>query len=255
MKEELLKVLSNRPLTDPSGQTPVYEMVLGEVAEHMHPGQFVQIALPGKFLRRPISVCDMKEDPSDPGKWQLTIVYKVVGQGTEDLSHYKEGETLSVLTGLGNGYDLSVSGDAPLLLGGGVGTPPMFLLARELVKEGKNVRVILGFNHADEVFYEEEFRALGTQVKVVTVDGSYGEKGFVTDHLPETITSYYTCGPEPMLRAVWKTIEAPGQLSFESRMGCGFGACMGCTMKTRDGFKRICKEGPVLRKEEILWET
>ena len=248
MREELLKVLSNRPLTDPAADLPVYEMVLAGVSEPMRPGQFVQIALPGRFLRRPISVCDLE------GR-NLTIIYKVVGKGTEDLSSYQPGDTMQVLTGLGNGYDLSGCGDRPLLLGGGVGTPPLYLLAKELIKAGKNVRVILGFNKANEVFYEEQFRALGAQVSVTTADGSYGIRGFVTDAIPEEVTSYFACGPEPMLKAVYRKISAPGQLSFESRMGCGFGACMGCTMKTKDGYKRICKEGPVLRKEEILWDA
>ena len=253
MKEELLRVVSNRPLT--GGAAPVFEMVLSGVTETMRPGQFVQIRLPGRFLRRPISVCDLREDPENPGTFLLTIVYKVVGEGTSDMTCCQPDDELSVLTGLGNGYDLLQSGEAPLLLGGGVGTPPMYLLAKELIKEGKNVRVILGFNRADEIFYEKQFRELGCEVTVTTVDGSYGKKGFVTDALPEEMSSYYACGPEPMLRAVWNRIDAPGQLSFESRMGCGFGACMGCTMKTAGGYKRICKEGPVLRKEEILWES
>ncbi|MBO4888883.1 MAG: dihydroorotate dehydrogenase electron transfer subunit [Firmicutes bacterium] len=253
MKDERLKIVSNRPLTE--GAAPVWEMVFSGVTEPMRPGQFVQIALPGRFLRRPISVCDLKEDPQNPGTFLLTVVYKVVGQGTADMTGYQPNDELSVLTGLGNGYDLSDSGDDPLLLGGGVGTPPMYFLAKELIKEGKSIRVILGFNRADEVFYEEEFRRLGARVNLTTVDGSYGQKGFVTDVLPEEISSYYACGPEPMLKAVHKKIAVPGQLSFESRMGCGFGACMGCTMKTAGGYKRICKEGPVLRKEEILWEN
>ena len=177
-----------------------------------------------------------------------------MGKGTEKMSGMKEGEVLDVLTGLGNGYALSDAGDAPLLIGGGVGVPPMYLLAKDLIAMGKTVSVILGFNTKDEIFYEEEFRALGTKVFVTTVDGSYGIKGFVTDAMKEINYSYfYTCGPEPMLKAVWKSSVTGGQFSFEERMGCGFGACMGCSCKTLTGNKRICKDGPVLRKEEILW--
>jgi len=179
-----------------------------------------------------------------------------VGKGTEKMSRMQTGETIDILTGLGNGYDLSLSGDAPLLIGGGVGVPPMYLLAKDLIAKGKQVSVILGFNTKDEIFYEEEFKALGAHVTVATVDGSYGVKGFVTDAMKDIKYSYfYTCGPEPMLKAVWKTSETSGQFSFEERMGCGFGACMGCSCKTLTGNKRICKDGPVLRKEEILWEN
>ena len=210
-------------------------------------GQFVNIRLDGMFLRRPISVCDCAGGV-------LTIIYKVVGRGTEQMSKMTEGESLDLLTGLGNGYDTSLSGDRPLLLGGGVGVPPMYMLCKELVKEGKKPTVILGFNKADEVFYEEEFRSLGATVLVATADGSYGIKGFVTTAMEGVDYSYfYTCGPEPMLKAVYNATKTNGQFSFEERMGCGFGACMGCSCKTITGYKRICKEGPVLTKEEILW--
>jgi len=211
-------------------------------------GQFVNIKLNGLFLRRPISVCDYDEDT-------LTIIYKVVGKGTEAMRAMIPGAKLDILTGLGNGYDLSVSGDRPVLLGGGVGVPPMYNLAKKLIADGKKVSVILGFNTESEIFYEEEFRALGCDVSVTTVDGSYGIKGFVTDALPENYTYFYTCGPEPMLKAVYRATATSGQMSFEERMGCGFGACMGCSCKTLTGYKRICKEGPVMRKEEILWEN
>ena len=210
-------------------------------------GQFVNIRLDGMFLRRPISVCDCAGGV-------LTIIYKVVGRGTEQMSKMTEGESLDLLTGLGNGYDTSLSGDRPLLLGGGVGVPPMYMLCKELVKEGKKPTVILGFNKADEVFYEEKFRSLGATVLVATADGSYGIKGFVTTAMEGVDYSYfYTCGPEPMLKAVYNATKTNGQFSFEERMGCGFGACMGCSCKTITGYKRICKEGPVLTKEEILW--
>jgi len=243
MKQGLFTIVENIPLTD-----SVYKMVLqGDTSAITAPGQFVNIQLEGLYLRRPISVCDVQGD-------QLTIIYKVVGKGTKQMSRMQDG-CLDVLTGLGNGYDLSLSGDKPVLLGGGVGVPPMYLLARNLVAQGKQVSVILGFNTKSEVFYEEEFKALGCDVAVTTVDGSYGLKGFVTDALKEMeYTYFYTCGPEPMLKAVYKTSVTSGQMSFEKRMGCGFGACMGCSCKTLTGYKRICKEGPVMKKEEILWE-
>ena len=243
MKQGFFKIVQNTPLTD-----CVYKMTLqGDVSAVTAPGQFVNIKLDGLYLRRPISVCDVTGDT-------LTIIYKVVGKGTQQLSEMQEG-TLDVLTGLGNGYDLTVAGENPVLLGGGVGVPPMYLLAKKLLSEGKKVRVILGFNTATEVFYEKEFAALGADVTVTTVDGSYGTKGFVTDVLnAENYSYFYTCGPEPMLKAVNKASTTSGQMSFEKRMGCGFGACMGCSCKTITGYKRICKEGPVMRKEEILWE-
>ena len=243
MKDCTMTVLQNRPLTK-----DVYELILrGDTSEITKPGQFVNLKISGLYLRRPISVCNLEGD-------RLTLIYKSVGTGTQALSQMREGETLPVLTGLGNGYDTSPAGDAPLLLGGGVGVPPLYLLARQLIAEGKHVSVVLGFNRADEVFYENEFRALGASVTVTTVDGSYGVKGFVTDALPEHYSYFYTCGPEPMLRAVYRKTATSGSFSFEKRMGCGFGACMGCSCKTITGNKRICREGPVLQKEEILWE-
>ena len=243
MKQSIFEIRSNEALTD-----SVYKMVLaGDTSAITASGQFVNIQLSGKFLRRPISVCDYDDAT-------LTLVYKVVGHGTEQMSAMAAGEKLDILTGLGNGYDLSLSGDHPVLLGGGVGVPPMYNLAKKLRAEGKTVSVILGFNTKSEIFYEEEFKALGCDVTVTTVDGSYGTKGFVTDALPENYTYFYTCGPEPMLKAVYRATNTSGQMSFEERMGCGFGACMGCSCKTLTGYKRICKEGPVMRKEEILWE-
>ncbi|MBO4834679.1 MAG: dihydroorotate dehydrogenase electron transfer subunit [Lachnospiraceae bacterium] len=224
-----------------------FRMILeGDTSEIQKPGQFVNIRLDGFFLRRPISVCDCEGS-------LLTIIYKTVGKGTTAMAEMKAGQTLLLLTGLGNGYETDDSGDAPLLIGGGAGVPPMYLLARKLRKEGKQVTAILGFNTKNEKFYEEEFRKIGCQVIVTTVDGSYGTKGFVTDAFPETYSYVYACGPEPMLKAVYHKAE-DGQFSFEERMGCGFGACMGCSCKTITGYKRICKDGPVLRKEEILWE-
>ncbi len=222
-------------------------MVLeGDAKAITAPGQFVNVAVDGLYLRRPLSVCDYGSDT-------LTLVYKTVGKGTEKLSCMREGN-LDILVGLGNGYDLSVCGEKPLLIGGGVGVPPLYNLCKKLVATGKDVSVILGFNTADEVFYEEEFKALGARVSVATVDGSYGEKGFVTDVMQKTAYSYfYTCGPEPMLKAVDKIALTSGQFSFEERMGCGFGACMGCSCKTKYGNKRICKDGPVLKREEIIW--
>lgn len=242
MKQSIFKILTNTPLT-----SSVYKMVLrGDTSAITAPGQFVNIRLEGKFLRRPISVCDYDVET-------LTLVYKVVGSGTEQMAAMKAGETLDILTGLGNGYDLSPAGEAPVLIGGGVGVPPLYHLAKKLLSQGKAVNVILGFNTREEIFFEEEFKALGCTVTVTTVDGSCGVKGFVTNALPENYTYFYTCGPEPMLKAVYRATATSGQMSFEERMGCGFGACMGCSCKTLTGYKRICKEGPVMRKEEIAW--
>ena len=242
MKQSIFEIKENVYLTE-----SVLKMTLsGDTSEITSPGQFVNIKLDGFFLRRPISVCDCEDGT-------LTIVYKVVGSGTEAMSAMKEGR-LDILTGLGNGYDLSVSGNKPLLIGGGVGVPPLYMLAKKLIEEGKEVSVILGFNTKSEVFYEDEFKALGAKVLVTTVDGSYGIKGFVTNAMDGIdYTYFYTCGPEPMLKAVYNSSVTEGQFSFEERMGCGFGACMGCSCKTITGYKRICKEGPVMRKEEILW--
>ena len=243
MRQLLFEIKENRPLTK-----DIMEMVLaGDTSDITRPGQFVNIKLDGLYLRRPISICDAEE-----GK--LTLIYKVVGKGTEQMRDMTEG-TLDILSSLGNGYDTSISGEKPLLIGGGVGVPPLYMLAKELRKEGKEVSVILGFNTKEEIFYEEEFKALGCKVYVTTVDGSYGIKGFVTEAMKEIdYTHFFTCGPEPMLKAVWNASETSGQLSFEERMGCGFGACMGCSCKTLTGFKRICKDGPIMMKEEILWK-
>ena len=243
MKQGIFKISLNEKLAD-----NVYKMVLqGDTSDITACGQFINIQLEGLYLRCPISVCDCDES-------SVTIIYKVVGKGTEQMSKMAVGETLDVLTGLGNGYDLLLSGDKPVLLGGGVGVPPLYMLAKELKKQGKEVSVILGFNTSSEVFYENEFKALGCDVTVTTVDGSYGVKGFVTNAYPKEYTYFYTCGPEPMLKAIYKTAETSGQMSFVERMGCGFGACMGCSCKTITGYKRICKDGPVMLKEEILWE-
>ena len=242
MKQSIFTIVSNEALT-----RDVFKMVLsGDTSHVTNCGQFVNIQLEGLFLRRPISVCDYDEKT-------LTIIYKVVGKGTEAMSAMAPGAKLDILTGLGNGYDLSFAGENPVLLGGGVGVPPMYNLAKKLMAMGKKVNVILGFNTQSEIFYENEFKALGCDVTVTTVDGSYGVKGFVTDALPANYTYFYTCGPEPMLKAVYKATSTSGQMSFEERMGCGFGACMGCSCKTLTGYKRICKEGPVMMKEEILW--
>lgn len=243
MKQGIFQIVENIALTE-----TVYQMKLqGDTSAITLPGQFVNILLDGLYLRRPISVCDVENDV-------LTIVYKVVGKGTQKMSQMEKGQ-LDILSGLGNGYDLSKSGEKPVLIGGGVGVPPMYLLCKDLLRQGKKPSVILGFNKANEIFYKEEFEKLGVNVTVTTVDGSVGIRGFVTDALQNLEYSYvYTCGPEPMLRALWKTIKTSGQFSFEKRMGCGFGACMGCSCKTITGYKRICKEGPVLEKEEISWE-
>lgn len=244
MKESLFTVLQNEPLTE-----NVYRMTLkGDTGAITAPGQFVNIALAGNYLRRPISVCDLNGD-------QLTLIYKAVGKGTAQMAKMTAGTALDLLTGLGNGYDLSKSGDRPLLLGGGVGVPPLYLLARRLIAQGKQVSAVLGFNTMSEVFCEDDFRKLGATVTIATADGSYGTKGFVTDALPADYSYFYTCGPEPMLKAVYRATVTEGQFSFEERMGCGFGACMGCSCKTITGYKRICRDGPVLEKGEILWNV
>ncbi len=243
MKQSFFKIIENTQLT-----ATVYKMKLsGDVSEITSPGQFVNIKIDGLYLRRPISVCD-----SENGV--LTLIYKVVGKGTEKMAEMEAGTELDILTGLGNGYNTELSGDKPLLVGGGVGVPPLYMLAKKLIAEGKKVTVILGFNTKDEIFCEDDFKELGADVIVATADGSYGVKGFVTDALSGVdYTYFYTCGPEPMLKALYKATATSGQFSFEERMGCGFGACMGCSCKTITGYKRICKDGPVLEKEEILW--
>ena len=247
MKQGFYTVTENKPLT-----ATVYEMKLAGDVAGVRCGQFINILLDGLYLRRPISVCDVTDTNEEKS---ITILYKVVGKGTEKMATLPVGVTLDVLTDLGNGYDSTLSGEKPLLIGGGVGVPPLYLLAKGLIAEGKMVTVILGFNTKDEIFYEEEFKALGADVKVATADGSYGIKGFVTNAMEGLeYTYFYTCGPEPMLKAVYNASTTSGQFSFEERMGCGFGACMGCSCKTVTGYKRICKDGPVLTKEEILWQ-
>ncbi len=242
MKDSIFKIARQKQIAKNT-----YEMVLvGDTSDITASGQFVNIKLDGFYLRRPISVCNVEGD-------ELTIIYKVVGDGTEAMANMSEGDELLTLTGLGNGYDTSLSGDSPLLIGGGAGVPPMFYLARKLIAEGKHPRAILGFGSTDEVFYKDEFEKIGVPVTVTTVDGSLGVKGFVTDAMNVPYTYFYTCGPEPMLKAIYDKSETSGQFSFEERMGCGFGACMGCSCKTKYGNKRICRDGPVLVKEEIIW--
>ena len=243
MTQGIYKVISNINLA-PS----VFKMVLsGDTSALTRAGQFINIKIDGLYLRRPISVCDYKEN-------EITIIYKVVGEGTEILSRCKPCDSLDILVGLGNGFDTSKSSKSALLIGGGVGIPPLYKLAKNLIAEGKAVSVILGFNTKSEIFYRQEFEALGAHVTVTTVDGTYGTKGFVTDALEDICYDYfYTCGPEPMFKAIEKTVKTSGQYSFEERMGCGFGACMGCSCKTKYGNKRICKDGPVLEREEIVW--
>lgn len=251
MKQEIFKILTNQQLAK-----DVYRMTLTGDTCGIRPGQFVNIKLDGLYIRRPISVCDCVG-------CVLTLIYKVVGKGTELMSKMTQCEELDVLTGLGNGYDLTKSGETPLLIGGGVGVPPLYMLCRKLAEEGRHPTVVLGFNKAEEVFYPNEFAALGAEVKVATVDGSVGVKGFVTDAIAalsdegKKFSYFYTCGPEPMLKAVYNSPVldgVEGEFSFEERMGCGFGACMGCSCKTVTGYKRICKDGPVLEKKEILWK-
>lgn len=240
-KQDIYRIIENTALTK-----DVYKMILeGDTQYITASGQFINLKLEGKFLRRPISVCDYDDKT-------ITIIYKVVGEGTEQMSAMKVGEEIDCLTGLGNGYDISKS-KKPLVIGGGVGVPPMYNLTKCLLADGQKPTVILGFNTKSEIFFEEEFKVLGADVMITTVDGSYGIKGFVTDALPADYDYFYTCGPMPMFRAIENTAKTSGQYSFEERMGCGFGACMGCSCKTKYGSKRICKDGPVLEREEIVW--
>lgn len=248
MIQNTFTVCSNRALTD-----IVYRMVLEGPLEGSitAPGQFVNLKLPGYYLRRPISVCEWTEDT-------VTLIYKVVGHGTEAMAATPVGESFDLLAGLGNGFNTALSGDAPLLIGGGVGIPPLYGLCKVLLAEGKSPSVILGFNTAEEIFLKEEFEELlkdtNGSVYVTTVDGSAGTKGFVTDVMKDLdYTFFYTCGPMPMFRAIESVAKTSGQYSFEERMGCGFGACMGCSIQTKEGNKRVCKDGPVLMREEILW--
>lgn len=242
MTEGRYLVEYNRPLT-----ADVWEMGLtGDTGAITAPGQFINLRLEGLFLRRPISICD----------WDgtgLTILYKIVGKGTAALAAMEPGQTLDALCGLGNGFDIAKCGERTLLIGGGVGVPPLYGLAKALLAAGKTPLALLGFNTRGEVFYEEAFRSLGVETAVATVDGSYGARGFVTGCLPEAYDYFCACGPLPMLKAVWSATATSGLLSFEERMGCGFGACMGCSCETRYGSKRICRDGPVLEKEEIIW--
>lgn len=244
MKQTNLTVIENKRLAD-----GIYRLRLtGDTTAITAPGQFVNLKLSGFFLRRPISVCDWTGG-------EVTLIYKVLGRGTEMMTHMTPGTVLDVLTGLGNGFDVSRSGERPLLVGGGVGIPPLYGLARRLRAQGRQVTAVLGFNRASEIFLAEEFRTLGAEVLLATADGSAGLRGLVTDGMAAVSDStyLYTCGPEPMLKAVYGACTTSGQFSFEERMGCGFGACMGCSCKTKYGNKRICKDGPVLEKEEIIW--
>ena len=244
-KKGIYRIVANERLTE-----SVWRMRLaGDTRWITAPGQFVNIALEGRYLRRPISVCDWNDD-------EIVLIYKVVGDGTAQMSRMTEGMELDLLTGLGNGFSTCNDARRPLLVGGGVGVPPLYGLARQLLAAGKPVSVVLGFNTAAEIFYEEEFRQTGCDVTVATADGSRGVRGFVTTAITQTgidFDYFYACGPLPMLRALCEAVEQDGQLSFEERMGCGFGACMGCSCKTKYGNKRICKEGPVLEKGEIIW--
>lgn len=243
MTQGLYEIIENDALT-----STVYKMVIkGDTSAITAPGQFVNLKLEGKFLRRPISICDYDDTT-------ITLVYKVVGEGTEQMAEMQTGEMLDVLVGLGNGYSLNKCGEKPLLIGGGVGIPPLYNLCKKLISQDKNCTVILGFNNADEIFLEDDFKSLGANVIVTTVDGSYGTKGFVTDAMKKLdYTYFFTCGPMPMFKAIESTAVTSGQYSFEERMGCGFGACMGCSCKTKYGNKRICKDGPVMEREEIIW--
>ena len=243
MKDSLFRVISTERLTPTVFRT----VFAGDVSEITAPGQFVNIKIDGLYLRRPISVCDLEAD-------RLTLVYRTVGKGTGRLSQSEKGDVFDILTGLGNGYDLSAAGEKPLLIGGGVGIPPLLYAAKKLREKGLPVHAVLGFSSSDDVFLVDEFRDAGADVTVTTVDGSSGVRGFVTDALPDGCSYFYACGPEPMLKAVYRATACDGEFSLEERMGCGFGACMGCSIMTASGPKRICRDGPVFRKSEIIWD-
>lgn len=246
MKQVILTIAQSAPVARGTVRT----VLSGDTSAIIRPGQFINILLDNKYLRRPLSVCDCVKGENG----SVTVIYKIVGEGTLALSRLPAGARLDVLTGLGNGYDTAPAGESPLLIGGGAGVPPMYMLCRELISLGKSVQVIAGWNSADEAFYTEEFRALGASLTVATADGTMGIKGLVTDAMKNMKYSYiYACGPLPMLKAVDAAAVTEGQLSFEERMGCGFGACMGCSCKTKYGYKRICRDGPVLTREEIIW--
>lgn len=243
MNQEIYTILENVKLTD----TVMRMSLKGDTSAITASGQFINIKLEGKYLRRPISICDYDDE-------KIVIVYKIVGVGTEQMAELSVGDKLDVLVGLGNGYNADKSGEKPLLIGGGVGIPPLYNLCKKLIANGVTPTVILGFNTADEIFLKEDFEKLGVKTIITTVDGSFGVKGYVTDAMKDIdYTYFYTCGPMPMFKAIEATAVTSGQYSFEERMGCGFGACMGCSCKTKYGNKRICKDGPVLEREEIIW--
>ena len=242
MKDTEFKIVSNIEIA-----RDTYQMMLsGDARDCERPGTFINVHVDSLYLRRPISVCYAKND-------EMILIYKVVGKGTEKMARMQPGESIMALTNLGNGFDLSLSGDRPTLLGGGSGVAPMYGLAKALTEAGKHVTVAIGFRSKADVYYAKEFEEAGAKVLLFTEDGSMGEKGFATDHLPENATCLYACGPMPMLNAARKKIQTPAQYSFEARMACGFGACMGCSMETKNGLKRVCKDGPVFGGEEILW--
>ena len=245
MQRVVLTVTKNEALTP-----LIYEMHLaGDVSGVTCAGQFVEIALDGLYLRRPISVCNYEDG-------ELTLIYKVVGKGTDLMSQMAEGTQLDVLTGLGNGFNINHECKKPLLVGGGVGVPPLYRLTRDLIAQGKEVTVVLGFNTESEIFYAEKFEEAGAKVIIATADGSVGVKGFVTTAIAESGVEadyFYSCGPLPMLKALCQSLEIDGEVSLEERMGCGFGICMGCSIQTTKGAKRVCKEGPVFKKEEVIW--
>ena len=243
MKQGIYTILENVKLTD----TVMRMSLLGDTSDITASGQFINIKLEGKYLRRPISICDYDDE-------KIVIVYKIVGVGTEQMAELSVGDKLDVLVGLGNGYNTDKSGEKPLLIGGGVGIPPLYNLCKKLIANGVTPTVILGFNTENEIFLKEDFEKLGVKTNITTVDGSFGVKGYVTDAMKDIdYTYFYTCGPMPMFKAIEATAKTSGQYSFEERMGCGFGACMGCSCKTKYGNKRICKDGPVLEREEIIW--
>lgn len=237
-----LETISNLPVTHNCFRLELAGECLPEIA----PGQFVQVEIPGKYLRRPISVHDSSEE-------RIVLIYKTVGEGTQILSNMVPGQELSVLAPLGKGFDTAMCQEHALLIGGGLGAAPLYKLAKALLADGKTVSAILGFNTAADIVLTDEYRALGIEPQVVTLDGSFGIKGVVTDASIPGHDCFYTCGPLPMMRAVCGKLQGPGELSMEERMGCGCGFCYGCSIQTANGPRRVCADGPVFKKEEILW--
>lgn len=252
-RDVLLKIVENRRIA-----TKTWMMKLkGDTRYITNPGQFVNLLIKGKYLRRPISVGDYISDENG----ELILFYDVVGEGTAMIAEMHPGKNIQSLMGLGNGFDTEKDCLRPALIGGGIGTAPLLALAKKLLNNGKKPVAFLGFNTCNDIVLEKDLNEIGIETIISTADGSKGTKGYVTDacknyekNNPGILDYFYACGPTPMLKAVCQEIKLPGELSLDERMGCGFGACMCCSVKTKDGAKRICKDGPVFKKEELIWE-